>query len=405
MKRVLLSAYACEPKKGSEPAVGWNTALSISSFVETWVITRLNNKTTIEEELSENPNDNLHFLYFDFPWWFRWWKKGNFGIYLYYYLWQIGIYFKLQKIIKEKNFDIVHHITFANYYKPSFLSFYGIPFIWGPVGGGETAPFSFWCGFGLRGFIFEAFREIYRFLSEKDPFLLLTSRKCSIAFASSEQTAERLSKIGVDRVNVFNQVSLSRRDYDCIQRGVKRKHSKFVFISIGRLLHWKGFHLGIRAFSKLVFKNCEYWIVGDGPQRKNLQKLVDSLGLNELVTFFGEQAHEKTMDLLQSANVLVHPSLHDSGGWVVVESLACGNPVICLNLGGPSIIVNDTCSFKIEPDNEICVIEKIADSMFTLSSDKALYAEMSRDSKIWVKKNLISEVKYDTFKDIYGYFI
>ena len=51
INRVLISAYACEPGKGSEPGVGWNWVKQISRFYETFVITRSNNKEAIEKEM------------------------------------------------------------------------------------------------------------------------------------------------------------------------------------------------------------------------------------------------------------------------------------------------------------------------------------------------------------------
>jgi hypothetical protein len=91
--KVLLSAYACEPGKGSEPGVGWNWVRQIAPFAEVWVITRSNNREAIEKALAEEPLPNVHWVYFDLPRWARFWKKGQRGVHLYYYLWQVGIYF------------------------------------------------------------------------------------------------------------------------------------------------------------------------------------------------------------------------------------------------------------------------------------------------------------------------
>jgi hypothetical protein len=78
--KVLISAYACEPHKGSEPGVGWNWAKQIAKFAEVWVITRANNREVIEEELKRSPEPNLHFIYVDLPKWMRFWKKKQRGV-------------------------------------------------------------------------------------------------------------------------------------------------------------------------------------------------------------------------------------------------------------------------------------------------------------------------------------
>ena len=122
--KVLLSAYACEPGKGSEPGVGWNWAKQITRFHDVWIITRANNKDPIERALTNEPMPNVHWVYFDLPRWLRFWKKRQRGIQLYYYLWQIGAYFKTMRLHREVRFDLVHHVTFVKYWTPSFLPFY-----------------------------------------------------------------------------------------------------------------------------------------------------------------------------------------------------------------------------------------------------------------------------------------
>ena len=57
---------------------------------------------------------------------------------LYYYLWQLTAIPKIRKHHKEVGFDISHHVTFVKYWAPSCLAWLDIPFIWGPVGGGES---------------------------------------------------------------------------------------------------------------------------------------------------------------------------------------------------------------------------------------------------------------------------
>jgi len=67
--KVLMSAYACEPNKGSEPGIGWNWVLETARLGhEVWVLTRANNRANIETELAKLPPiKNLKFLYYDLP--------------------------------------------------------------------------------------------------------------------------------------------------------------------------------------------------------------------------------------------------------------------------------------------------------------------------------------------------
>ena len=112
--RVIASAYACEPEKGSEPGVGWNWARQIARFHEVWVITRKNNRAAIEAALAKEAVSNVHWVYFDLPRWASFWKKNRRGVHLYYYLWQIGAYLRVRKLHREFCFQLAHHLTFAN---------------------------------------------------------------------------------------------------------------------------------------------------------------------------------------------------------------------------------------------------------------------------------------------------
>ena len=65
--KVLMSAYACEPGRGSEPGVGWVVASEMARYHDVWVITRPNHRPFIEAELARNPQPDLHFVYWDLP--------------------------------------------------------------------------------------------------------------------------------------------------------------------------------------------------------------------------------------------------------------------------------------------------------------------------------------------------
>src|SRR5439155_23557282 len=99
--KVLVSAYACEPGKGSEPYVGWNLPLQLSYHHEIWVLTRSNNRECIEAELQRNPQPGLHIAYLDLPRWASFWKKGRRGIHLYYFLWQVRAFFVARRLHRE----------------------------------------------------------------------------------------------------------------------------------------------------------------------------------------------------------------------------------------------------------------------------------------------------------------
>ena len=376
--KVLISAYACRPGMGSEPGVGWNTVRELVKYHKVWAITRNDNRPTIEAELGSNPVPGLHVVYYDLPPWMRWWKQEQRGVQLHYYLWQIGVYFLARKLHHQVSFDIIHHITYVKYWSPSFLALLPVPFIWGPVGGGESAPKAFWQDFSLRGKAYETLRDLTRWLGERDPFVSLTAKRSVLVRATTEDTAKRLQALGAIEVQVFSQVGLSQQEIARLTQLALPDTSPVRFISMGRLLHWKGFHLGLRAFARAALPDAEYWLLGDGPEQQRLQALAEELGIAHRVKFWGEVPRDRAFHLLGECNVLVHPSLHESGGFVCLEAMVAGRPVICLDLGGPAVQVTAETGFKVPAHTPAQAVSDLAKAMTRLAKDPELRTRMGQ---------------------------
>lgn len=402
--RVFISAYACEPGKGSEPGVGWNWGRQIACIAdEVWVITRANNRPVIEEALKEDSLPNVHWVYFDLPRWARFWKKGQRGVHLYYYLWQVGIYFLARRLHQTVKFDLIHHVTFVNYWMPSFLALLPVPFIWGPVGGGESAPWTFYRTFSWRGRIYEYLRSGIRWFGEHDPFVRMTARRAAVTLATTEETARRGKALGASRVEVVSQVALPAEEIQQLAAIPAHTGNPFRLLSLGRLLHWKGFHLGLRAFARFVreFPRSEYWLVGDGPERRNLERLAQELGVAEKVRFWGALPRAEALKKLAECDVLVHPSLHDSGGWVCVEAMAAGRPVICLDLGGPALQVTGENGFKIPARTPEQAVEEMAEAMLKLARNPELRLRMGEAARRRVREEFSWERRGEQVACIY----
>lgn len=400
---MLISAYSCEPERGSEPGVGWNTVCQAAQNHEVWVITRANNRESIERAIARKPLPNVHFIYFDLPQWARFWKKGARGVHLYYYLWQLAACRAAKKAIRNVRFDVAHHITFVTYSYPSLLTFLGIPYVWGPVGGGESAPFAFWKSFGWRGLLFEALRTFARKRGEWDPLVRRTARKAAIAVATTKETASRVRSLGACRIITQNQAALNEADLNILKAIPIRKSVPFRIFSAGRLLHWKGFHLGIEAFSRLLteFPDSEYWVMGDGPERQRLEKLVKRLGIAHRVTFFGNISRSETFQKISGCDVMLFPSLHDSGGWASVESMAAGRPIVCLDLGGPALQVDTATGFKIPAIHPAQATRKITEALISLASNPTLRLRMAEECRVRVQSDFSWAGVGQKFEELY----
>ncbi len=386
--KVLISAYSCEPGKGSERGVGWNIAREVAKQHQVWVLTRPDeSREAIEAELEQNPIPNLKFIYFTLPFWqnsLRWGQSG--AMQIHYYLWQIQAYFVAKKLGSDIDFDIIHHVTFVKYSSPSFLALLPVPFVWGPLGGGEVYPQTFWQDFGFKNKVYETLRSLARWLGERDPFARITAQKSAIAYAVTKDTAKRVSKMGAKSVKIFSAIALSNLEIERLAQCSSINATPVRFISIARLLHWKGIHLGLRAFALANLLDAEYWIVGEGEEMKRLQSLALDLGIGDRVKFLGLLPRDEVILKLGQCSVLVHPSLHDSGGGVCLEAMAAGRPVICLDLGGPAEQITSETGFKVlakDPEESINAMAKV---MIELGQNPKLCRQMGQAGQQRVKE-------------------
>jgi glycosyltransferase involved in cell wall biosynthesis len=403
--KILISAYACEPNRGSEPGVGWNVVQEVSKYHQVWALTSNCHRAGIEAELAQNPLPNLHFIYVDpFGWQIDWSSSGKFSqkaVHLHYYLWQIWAYFLCRSLHQQIGWDVVHHVTYVRYSSPSFLSLLPVPFIWGPVGGGESAPPEFWQDFSLRAKVYETARHLLRSLGELDPFVKMTAKNSAVIRATTEDTAKRLYKIGAEQVQIMPESGLPEEEIARLEKCQMADSSAVRFISMGRLLHWKGFYLGLRAFAQANLKDAEYWILGDGPEGEKLADLAADLGIAQQVKFWGRLPREETLAKLAESHVLVHPSLHDSGGWVCMEAMAAGRPVICLDLGGPGVQVTAETGWKIKADHPKQAIADLAKAMTYLASDPELRRKMGQAGQKRVRENFSWESRGRQLAQLY----
>ena len=113
--KILLSAYACEPNKGSEPEIAWSWIKFLSKKNENkiFVITREKNKKKIDKYKF----NNVTFLYYDLPnFLMNLIKEKKIAKHIYIFgFGNLVIFLRYYKFINKQNFDFIHHLTFVTY--------------------------------------------------------------------------------------------------------------------------------------------------------------------------------------------------------------------------------------------------------------------------------------------------
>jgi glycosyltransferase involved in cell wall biosynthesis len=333
---------------------------------EVWVLTRSNNQKVIEA----NPLSHaagLHFIYYDLPTWALKLKKQTWFRSAYYTLWQWGAYRVAKSHHEDNPFDIVYHVTFVSMRYGSFMGRLGIPFVIGPVAGGERAPIRLLRCIPLRYLAIELLRDLCILLHRYN----ILARQ---AYASAERiyvtTSESLRLIPPKwRSKVTVHLAIATQ-CDVAHKAARRRPEDLRFVFAGNLLPFKGVHLAIRALAEArsAIPIATLTLIGVGPSEGWLRAIARRYGVSHAVEFSGSLPRQQFINSLHRYTALVFPSLHESGGLVVMEALSEGIPVVCLDIGGPGVIVNESCGITVPVANanEAQVVTCIANSMVSI---------------------------------------
>lgn len=338
--RILISAYACEPDKGSEPEVGLRVALIAASKHDVWVVTRQNNLPSLQDYLRDHPlKKRIHLIGLDLEGQARRLKKrgGRVTLHWYYDQWQRQVVDVALSLDDEFDFDLVHHATFASYWTRVGVASVDKPLVWGPVGGGVTPPFSLLPIMGLRGGVDDVIRIIVRPVVARLQSARRTARRAAVLLVQNKETARRLH---LEARALVLPNALVAVDSDVGRVSDQIRYNTPRIVAAGRLIGWKGTELAIRAMADIRHPGTILEIYGDGPQRDRLENRARRAGVVDRVQFQGTIPREKLLAKVAAASALVHPALHEEAGFVVAEALALGTPVVCLDRGGPPVILD-----------------------------------------------------------------
>lgn len=379
MKTILVSAYAVNPYRGSEDGMGWNFVMQIARFHRVIAITRQNNRPQIEQYMAENPQAlyaHIEFLYFDLPYWMRFWKKGGRGAMLYYLLWQRGIVSFVKR--RQLAFDIVHNLNFHNDWTPSFLWKLHKPFVWGPVGHHPLIPSSYLKPYARSYWVQDRLKwGIKQFFWRFSPALRQTIRRADHILCMNQAVPAAL------KLDSGFSIIPSVATQDPGRAEAPRPSDAFTLISAGRLVPLKGFDLAIRAFARFFHAlapaqqaSCHLILVGSGPEAAFLAALARELAVQAQVRFIPWMPRPELMRRFETASAFLFPS-HEGAGMVVAEALSFGLPVVCLDNEGPGQFVHPQCGYAIAPGTYEATVEALAQAIGALYEAPEKRQEMS----------------------------
>jgi teichuronic acid biosynthesis glycosyltransferase TuaC len=142
-----------------------------------------------------------------------------------------------------------------------------------------------------------------------------------------------------------NKISVLRNGVDLVQfQPTDREQARnnfglegFVLLSVGNLIPLKGHDLAIRSLTKVP--DAILLVAGAGPENQSLQNLAHTLGVSERVRFLGTLPQDELRAYYGVADALVLASSREGWANVLLESMACGTPVIATAVGGSAEVV------------------------------------------------------------------
>jgi glycosyltransferase involved in cell wall biosynthesis len=298
---------------------------------------------------------------------------------------------QLRRRIFAGEFDVVLRLVPMTPSLPSPFAFFlrkgPIPFVLGPLNGGLPWPPGFVQLKNQKEWI-SNLRNMYRYL----PFARSTYRHAAAIIAASSQTYSEFAGYS-DKVFFVPEPGISGVQCSVDSRRPE-SGAKLDLIFVGGLVPRKACDIALRAAASILGNDLAHFtVVGDGPERKRLEELVKSLGIEKAVRFCGWLNHAEVLRRFRSADVFVFPSVRDNGAGVVFEALAGGAVPVVADFGGPGDIVYPDVGYRVPLTNDSEMVSEIEKILATLAGNRELLNRLRQQGMTYARECLTWDAK------------
>ena len=366
--RVLLIAEAANPEWTSVPLIGWSLARALARVADVHLVTQVRNRaailragliegddfTAIDNEGFAAPLNKLARMVRGGTG--KGWTTTQAFSSFAYYSFELELWRRFKQRLMAREFDLVHRITPLSPTSPSLLAKriarLNIPFVIGPLNGGVPWPKEF----RARQYAEREWLSHVRWLFKLMPAYRSTRKYSAAILAGSRYTLDEMPDWAKPKCIYVpeNGVDLARFAHARDRIASLPLRAAFV----GRLVPYKGADILVEAAARFVRSGqLELHLIGDGPQRKFLEALVDRLDVRKGVTFHGWIAHAEVQNILRTCDFLALPSIREFGGGVVLEAMALGVPPVVADYGGPAELVDRESGIRVPFSNKESLVE------------------------------------------------
>lgn len=398
--KVLLLTSDCSPAWGGEGKVGWKWATILPKYVDkVKVVTFLRNKKAIESFLSENPIDNLSFEYIEQ-------KRSNNRVINKFLnsdsidlqLYQIKLFKKVKDILEKEKYDVIHQVTPVELRAIGYSWKFAIPFVYGPVGGGQSIPDGL--SFYYRN---NKMKENFRKLANKiicySPYYGKAIKNINRYYVANPETEKFLKHKWKGPFFLTSDIGTEGKIYPKIYKS----EEKIKILWVGRLIHLKGLELFFDAIARIKNrKDFEVLIVGNDSynEKMNYESYAQKLGISEKISFLGNISYENMRHIYQSSDIFCFTSLRETGGSVLLEAAECGLPIIMPNQNLSFALENTALTFNVKSGRSEA-IKTLSNSIIKLLESEEMRRQMSNSSYSFAQ-NFTWEKKIKKIADEYN---
>jgi glycosyltransferase involved in cell wall biosynthesis len=326
--------------------------------------------------------------------------RGERAVLARYLGWQWRAYQLARTLVSERRFDLVHHVTLGSLHRGSLLWRLGLPFVFGPMGGGQTAPAQLREFYG-EGWAKEAMRSFgTRRLMRLDLPAVLTVRNAQLVLCKNRETEQLARRLGARNAKLFLDVGIESNQIPA-EPPVRQPSEVLRLLWVHRIYPQKGLPLALRAVAAVPPDvPLKLTLVGGGPLEDRIPAMVNALGLRNRVEHLGKLAFDEVKRRYLTSDALLFTSLRDTFGAQLTESLAYGLPIILLSQAGARDHVPAAASIKVPVTTPQRVVAELAAAIERLYRNPDEREPMGRAGWEFARANY--DRKAEVATELYG---
>ena len=410
--RVLVLAEACNPKWTSVPLVGYNVvrALAERSDLKITLATHPRNRATLEKdplakkvEILYPDNEYVAARLYRLAQLLRGgrgkgWTTNTAFESISYLFFEKELYQLVGARLDAGEFSLIHRVTPVTPTVGSPLACWTtVPMILGPLNGGLPWPPEYPRLRKQENEFLVPLRKFYKLM----PYYEATYRKLKGCISGSQHTASEIPPSFQGKRYLLPENGVNPATF-LLAEGWTPPSGRFRFVTVGRLVPYKGIWLTLLAMRDSdLLKSCQLIVIGDGPDREKLERMIQDFGLADSVHLLGHLDQLSLSAEMRSSQCFVFPSLREFGGGVVLEAMACGLPSILVDYGGPRDLIDANCGILLPMQPEMPMVATLRESMERIVRDPELCKQLAKNALGRIRSEFTWEKKAEKIRAIY----